>query len=142
MDPITVYQTELQLNRTAETDIVNLTPEIERIVSQSGIRNGIVNTFVAGSTGTIITLEHEPGLLKDIPAFLERIAPKKHDYYHEQTWHDGNGHSHVRASLLGPSLTVPIKDGRVIRGTWQQLAFMELDVSHRNRVLFITVIGE
>ena len=139
---MTVYQTELQLTRTTETEIVNITPGLERVVSQSGIRDGIVNAFIAGATGAIIALEYEPGLLKDIPALLERIIPKKQAYAHEQTWHDGNGHSHVRASLLGPSLTVPIRDGRLIHGTWQQLAFIELDVPQRNRALFITIIGE
>ncbi|MFW9854572.1 MAG: secondary thiamine-phosphate synthase enzyme YjbQ [Candidatus Thorarchaeota archaeon] len=137
-----VYQTEIQLNRTTETEIVNITPELERVVSQAGVRNGTLNTFIAGATGAIIALEFEPGLLKDIPALLERITPKKHHYFHEQTWHDDNGHSHVRASLLGPSLTVPIKDGRVVHGTWQQIAFVELDTRQRNRSLFITVIGE
>ncbi len=139
---MTVFQSEIQLKDTHETEIVDITSELERVVKKSEVKSGVVSVFVAGSTGTIITLEYEPGLLRDIPVFLERIAPKSIDYFHEQTWHDGNGHSHVRASLLGPSLTIPINQGQMIHGTWQQVAFMELDVKPRRRRLYVTVIGE
>ncbi|MFX0123543.1 MAG: secondary thiamine-phosphate synthase enzyme YjbQ [Candidatus Hodarchaeota archaeon] len=139
---MTVFQSEILLKETHETEIVDITSELERLVRQSGIKKGIVTVFVGGSTGAIITLEFEPGLLRDIPDFLERIASKSLDYFHEQTWHDGNGHSHVRASLLGPSLTIPINRGHVIHGTWQQVAFMELDVKPRKRELYVTIIGE
>ncbi|MFX0182785.1 MAG: secondary thiamine-phosphate synthase enzyme YjbQ [Candidatus Hodarchaeota archaeon] len=137
-----VFQSNIQLERTHETDIIDITSDLEDIVSRSGVSNGIISVFVAGSTGAIITLEYEPGLLKDIPALLERIAPKSIKYLHEKTWHDDNGHSHVRASLLGPSLTIPIDHGRVIHGTWQQVAFIELDTKPRNRNLYVTIIGE
>ena len=141
---MTVFQSEIQLRKTHETEIVDITSEIQREIARSGVRDGIVSIFVAGSTGAIISLEYEPGLLKDIPVLLEQLAPKHpaDNYFHEQTWHDGNGHSHVRASLLGPSMTVPIRQGQLIHGTWQQIAFMELDVKSRERQLFITVIGE
>ena len=139
---MTVFQSEIQLKETHETDIVDITSELDSIVQQSGVTMGIVSVFVAGSTGAIISLEYEPGLIRDIPDFLERIASKSLDYLHEKTWHDGNGHSHVRASLLGPSMTIPINQGRVTHGTWQQIAFMELDVKSRKRRLHITVIGE
>lgn len=139
---MTVYQAELNLKQTYEGDIIDITSEINQIVSKSDINNGIVSIFNAGSTGAIITLEYEPGLLKDIPDFLEKIIPKNMNYFHEQTWHDGNGHSHVRASLLGPSLTVPVNNNIVFHGTWQQIAFIELDVKPRKRKLMITVIGE
>ncbi len=141
---MTVFQSEIQLRNTHETEIVDITSEIQREISRSGVKDGIVSVFVAGSTGAIISLEYEPGLLKDIPALLEQLAPKypADNYFHEQTWHDGNGHSHVRASLLGPSMTVPIRQGQLIHGTWQQIAFMELDVKSRKRRLFITIIGE
>ncbi len=139
---MTVYQSELSLKQTYEGDIIDITSEISQIVSKSSIQEGIVSIFNAGSTGAIITLEYEPGLVKDIPDFLEKIIPKNRNYYHEQTWHDGNGHSHVRASLLGPSLTVPIINNNVIHGTWQQIAFIELDVKPRKRKLYITVIGD
>ncbi|MHA2224414.1 MAG: secondary thiamine-phosphate synthase enzyme YjbQ [Candidatus Hodarchaeales archaeon] len=139
---MTVFQSEIRLNRTHETEIVDISVELNRIVDRSGIKNGLISVFNAGSTGAIIALEYEPGLLKDIPDLLERLAPKDLNYLHDQTWHDGNGHSHVRASLLGPSLTVPIKGGNMIHGTWQQIAFIELDIKPRNRNLFVTVIGE
>lgn len=139
---MTVYQSEIQLKETRETEIVDITSDLERLVRQSDIKNGISTVFVGGSTGAIITLEFEPGLVRDIPDFLERVAPKSLDYFHEQTWHDGNGHSHVRASLLGPSLTIPITQGRIIHGTWQQIAFIELDIKPRKRQLYVTIIGE
>lgn len=140
---MTVFQSEIQLKETHENEIVDITSELDRIVKQSGVTKGIVSVFVAGSTGAIISLEYEPGLLKDIPALLEQLAPKypAEHYFHEQTWHDGNGHSHVRASLLGPSLTIPINQG-LTHGTWQQIAFMELDVKSRRRQLHVTIIGE
>ncbi|MHA2244396.1 MAG: secondary thiamine-phosphate synthase enzyme YjbQ [Candidatus Hodarchaeales archaeon] len=138
---MTVFQSEIQLKKTHENEIVDITSELDRIVQQSGVTKGIVSVFVAGSTGAIISLEYEPGLVCDIPDFLERIAPKSFDYLHEKTWHDGNGHSHVRASLLGPSLTIPINQG-LTHGTWQQIAFIELDVKSRKRQLHVTIIGE
>ncbi|MFX0171526.1 MAG: secondary thiamine-phosphate synthase enzyme YjbQ [Candidatus Hodarchaeota archaeon] len=137
-----VFQSNVQLKRTHETDIIDITSDLEQVVARSGISKGLLSIFVAGSTGAIITLEYEPGLLKDIPALLDRIAPKSIEYLHEKTWHDDNGHSHVRASLLGPSLTVPISHGQIIHGTWQQIAFLELDTKPRNRNLYVTVIGE
>ncbi|MHA1976838.1 MAG: secondary thiamine-phosphate synthase enzyme YjbQ [Candidatus Hodarchaeales archaeon] len=139
---MTVMHLEIELPRTYETDIIDITNKIEASVNKSKITEGIVNIFNAGSTGAIITLEHEPGLLKDIPEFLERIIPKSLTYLHEQTWHDNNGHSHVRASLMGPSLTVPIHKGKLIHGTWQQIAFLELDDKPRTRHLVVTIIGE
>lgn len=141
---MTVFHSEIQLRETHETEIIDITSEIQSEIARSGVKDGIVSIFVAGSTGAIISLEYEPGLIKDIPALLEQLAPKypANNYFHEQTWHDGNGHSHVRASLLGPSMTVPIRQGQLIHGTWQQIAFMELDIKSRKRRLFITIIGE
>ncbi len=139
---MTVLHLEFDLPRTYETDIINITDKVESAVYESKIKEGIVNIFNAGSTGAIITLEYEPGLLKDIPDFLERIIPKSMTYQHQQTWHDNNGHSHVRASLMGPSLTVPIHKGKLIHGTWQQIAFLELDDKPRTRRLVVTIIGE
>ncbi|WP_455463428.1 secondary thiamine-phosphate synthase enzyme YjbQ [Candidatus Hodarchaeum mangrovi] len=139
---MSVIQTKLPLLKTNENDIINITPNLEKLVMESGISTGILNVFNAGSTGSIITLEYKPELLKDIPNFLERIIPKKINYAHEQTWHDKNGHSHVRASLLGPSLTLPIENGRIVHGTWQQIAFIELDIKSRNRNLMVTILGE
>ena len=111
-------------------------------MAETKLKNGIVTVFVPGSTGALTTIEYEPGLLKDFPNMLERIAPKNLVYEHEKRWHDGNGHSHVRASLIGPSLTVPFANGRLTLGTWQQIIFMELDVRSRARNLILQIMGE
>jgi secondary thiamine-phosphate synthase enzyme len=136
-----VVNSEINLPRTHENDLIDITSDLEKIVTDSKIKDGILNVFNAGSTGAVITLEYEPGLIKDIPEFLERIIPKSGEYHHEKTWHDGNGHSHVKASLLGPSLTIPIREG-LVHGTWQQIAFLELDVKPRTRQLIVTIIGD
>ncbi|MBO3758000.1 MAG: secondary thiamine-phosphate synthase enzyme YjbQ [Thermoproteota archaeon] len=133
---------EINLETKEECDIIDITNKIKETVKTSGIKNGLINIFVPGSTGAVTTIEYEPGLLKDLPAALERIAPSNTYYEHEKMWHDGNGRSHVRASIIGPSLTIPIKDGKLILGTWQQVVFLELDVRPRKRSLVLTIIGE
>jgi len=125
-----------------ENDMVDITSKIEAQIRNSKLKKGICNIFVAGATGGIIAIEFEPGLREDFPAMLERIAPKNINYAHHMTWGDNNGHSHVRASLIGPSLTVPFKDGKLIHGTWQQIVFYEFDTRKRNRTLYLTIIGE
>lgn len=136
-----VYMDKIQL-KTDEMDIVDITSEVQASVSKSGISNGMVCVFCPGSTGAITTIEYEPGLMHDLPAALERIAPKGTRYEHEKMWHDGNGHSHVRASIIGPSIVVPVADGRLQLGTWQQIVFVECDVRSRNRILLTHVFGE
>jgi secondary thiamine-phosphate synthase enzyme len=126
-----------------EGEIPNITDRVEEIVERSGIKTGIVSCSVAGATAALTVIEYEPGLLEDFPAMLERIAPKNMDYAHHRTWNDGNGHSHVRASLIGPDITMPVRDRKIVRGTWQQLIFLELDArSSRDRQVHVTVIGE
>ncbi len=137
-----VVETELGIKTSGELDIVDITGEIEKIVSKTGIKNGIANVFIPGSTGAVTTIEYEPGLLKDLPNALERVAPRSAEYEHEKTWRDGNGHSHVRASIIGPSITIPIKDSALRLGTWQQVVFIELDVRPRSRRLVVTCLGE
>lgn len=137
-----VVETEVGIKTSGELDIVDITGEIAKIVSKTGIKNGVANVFVPGSTGSVTTIEYEPGLLKDLPNSLERVAPRNAEYEHEKTWHDGNGHSHVRASIIGPSITIPIKDGALRLGTWQQVVFVELDVRPRSRRLVVTCLGE
>ncbi len=137
-----VFQEEIRLHPTTELDMIDVTSEVQSIVKKSGITKGMVNVFVPGSTGALITIEHEPGLQKDFPKFLERVIPKDIYYHHHETWNDGNGHSHVRASLLGPSLTVPFSNGQLLVGTWQQIVFIELDIRTRNRRIIVTVYGE
>jgi secondary thiamine-phosphate synthase enzyme len=120
----------------------DVTQAVADIVQESGVRDGLVNVFCPGSTGGVTTIEYEPGLRRDFPEAMERIAPREMRYEHDETWHDGNGHSHVRASLLGPSLTVPVSGGRPLLGTWQQIVFLDFDVRPRRRRLVVTVLGE
>ncbi len=139
---MTVLTENISVKTKGEVDIIDLTDKIEGAVENSGLSKGIVTIFVPGSTGALTTIEYEPGLLQDFPAALERIAGRDISYEHETRWHDGNGHSHVRASLLGPSLTVPFNDSKLILGTWQQIVFVELDVRSRARNLVVQIIGE
>lgn len=133
---------QLSIKTAGEGDISDITAEISEAVVETKFKNGIVTIFVPGSTGSLTTIEYETGLLNDLPDMLERVAPKDFKYEHEKRWHDGNGHSHVRASLIGPSLTVPFINGRLTLGTWQQIIFMELDVRSRVRNLVIQIMGE
>lgn len=139
---MTVLTEHISVKTKGEVDIIDLTDKIEGTIENSGLSKGIVTIFVPGSTGALTTIEYEPGLLQDFPATLERIAGRDISYEHEKRWHDGNGHSHVRASLLGPSLTVPFNDAKLILGTWQQIVFIELDVRSRERNLVLQIIGE
>lgn len=141
-----VHTAELSLETQGEVEILDLSDEIARIVEASGIRLGTATAFVNGSTGAITTIEHEPGLVEeDLPAALERLFPRHGEgvtYGHERRWQDGNGHSHVRASFIGPSLTVPVRDGSPVLGTWQQVVFVELDNKPRDRTIFVHVVGD
>ena len=139
---LTVVTKQLSLNTEGEGDIIDLTGMVSKAVSESGVENGVVTVFVPGATGALTTIEYEPGLLMDFPNMLERVAPKSIVYEHEKRWHDGNGHSHVRASLIGPSLTVPFVKGRLTLGTWQQIVFLELDVRNRSRNITLQIMGE
>lgn len=132
----------LELDSKGENHIIDLTPHIIRELEETKVTHGIVTVFVPGSTGAVTTLEYEPGLIKDLPSILERIVPKNIYYAHEETWHDGNGHSHVRASLIGPSLTIPFVDRKLLLGTWQQVVFLELDIRPRRRKIVLQIIGE
>jgi len=131
----------LTLDVRADVDIKDITDAVQREVEGTGIRDGIVTIFAPGSTGVVTTLEYEPGLLKDIPAAMERLAPSDIDYEHHKTWHDDNGRGHVRAAIMGPSLVVPIVDGRVVHGTWQQIVFINMDTRPRRREVVLQVMG-
>ena len=139
---MSVYCGEVNIETNGDVDIVDITSDVQDVISKSKIKDGIVCVFVPGSTGSITSIEYEPGLMKDFPRFLEKIAPKGIHYDHHETWHDDNGHSHVRASLMGPSTTFPIKNGKLIHGTWQQLVFVELDTGPRNRNIIVQIVGE
>ena len=137
-----IYQREIQLQTSQHGQMHNLTDEIAQVVGESKVRSGLVNIFNIGSTGAIGTIEFEPGLQQDLPAMLDKLMPPSRDYGHERAWHDGNGHSHLQATLLGPSLTVPVKDGKLELGTWQQVFHLECDIKPRRRTIAITVMGD
>jgi secondary thiamine-phosphate synthase enzyme len=132
----------VQLRSSKENDIIDFTEQTSEALKESKLEKGIVTAFVSGSTAAITTIEYEPGLRHDFPKMLSRIVPKDIQYHHDDTWHDGNGHSHVRASLIGPSLSIPFSNGRLILGTWQQIVMLELDTRQRERVITLQILGE
>jgi secondary thiamine-phosphate synthase enzyme len=139
---LTVVTKQLSLNTQGEQDIIDITDMVSKAVEESRVKDGLITVFVPGATGALTTIEYEPGLLIDFPNMLERVAPKNISYEHEKRWRDGNGHSHVRASLIGPSLTIPVVKGELTLGTWQQIIFLELDVHSRRRTLILQIVGE
>jgi secondary thiamine-phosphate synthase enzyme len=139
---MTVITKTIEINSKGENDMVDITDQTLKAILESKLENGIVTIFVSGSTAAVTTMEYEPGLRTDFPIMLNRIIPKDIEYKHDETWQDGNGHSHVRASLIGPSLTVPFKDRNLILGTWQQIVFCELDTRSRERRITLQIIGE
>lgn len=138
---MTILQDELTIHSDNHGDMHDLTSAINKIVERSGVRLGTVHVFNVGSTGAIGTIEFEPGLLEDLPAVMDRIFPPSREYGHERTWNDGNGHSHLQATTLGPEITVPIKDGQMVLGTWQQVFHLECDTRARRRKIMVTVMG-
>jgi secondary thiamine-phosphate synthase enzyme len=136
------YSDEIHLETQGEPDIIDVTQQVKKQVSKSKIQSGLVTIFCTGSTAALTTIEYEPGLLKDLPDAMERFAPRDAVYEHHLRWQDGNGHSHVRASIIGPSITIPIQKGELPLGTWQQIVFLELDIRPRSRQLVVQAIGE
>jgi len=123
-------------------DIRDITDELSRLVQISGIRNGSLSASMTGSTGSLTTIESEPGVIEDLKAAVNRLAPPGIDYAHERAWHDGNGHSHVQAALMGPSIVLPIRNGALRLGTWQQVVAVNHDNRARKRAIEVTIIGE
>ncbi|HZQ07882.1 MAG TPA: secondary thiamine-phosphate synthase enzyme YjbQ [Anaerolineae bacterium] len=132
----------LELKTKAGYDVQDITPQIFRAVEESNINSGIVTIFCPGSTGGLTTLEFEPGVVADLRQVLDEITPPDRDYKHHQRWGDDNGRSHIRAALMGPSLTVPFVDKRLVLGEWQQIVFCEFDTRARTRKLVVQVMGE
>jgi secondary thiamine-phosphate synthase enzyme len=137
-----VLTDSVAVSTRGDSQMIDLTSEVQQLVARHGFREGQALVFVSGSTAGLTTVEFEPGLQRDLPAALERIAPRDLAYAHEETWHDDNGHSHVRASLLGASLAVPFKDGRLLLGTWQQIVLIDFDTRPRRREIVVQLSGE
>lgn len=132
----------INISTKGNCDIVDITAKVENLVEKNNFMEGNVLLFTGGSTAGITTIEYEPGLLKDYPDFFERIAPIDLNYEHDNTWHDGNGHSHIRAAIQGASLTVPFLNGRLLLGTWQQIVFIDFDNRVRKREITLQITGK
>lgn len=138
-----IYSAEFYCEKNAkDMKITDITKNVEKSVKDSKIKNGIVTVFVEGSTASISTMEYEPNLEKDIRNAMEKITPSDTEYEHHKTWGDRNGKSHVRATLVGPSITLPLNDGKMPLGTWQQIVLLDFDVPKRSRAIHVKVIGE
>jgi secondary thiamine-phosphate synthase enzyme len=137
-----VISDRILVRTRGDGDVVDITGETGRAITNCGLKNGIATLFVMGSTAGLTTVEYEPGLVADLGDAFERVAPRDVPYAHNARWGDGNGHSHVRASMLGPSLTVPFEDGRPMLGTWQQIVLIDFDNRPRRRELAVQLIGE
>lgn len=138
---MTVQTSTIEFRTQGNCDVVDITSKVVDCVRRAEVRNGIVVIFVPGSTGGVTTVEYEPGLVKDLKEVFQRIAPQGPRYHHDDRWQDGNGHAHVRASLVGPSLTVPVVNGRLALGTWQQIVFLDFDIYARNRELIVQIVS-
>ncbi len=132
----------IELQTRGHADMHDVTSQVQDHVRSSGVHSGLMTIFTSSSTSALTTIEFESGALDDLRRALDEIAPQDREYKHNLRWHDGNGHSHLRAALLGPSLTVPILDGQLALGTWQQILFIDFDVRARNRRLVVQIVGE
>ena len=137
-----VYQKQILLETRGHRQMHDLTADVAQIIHDSGVRTGTAHVFNVGSTGAIGAIEFEPGLLEDLPDMLDKLIPPSRSYGHERAWHDGNGHSHLQATVMGPSLSVPIANGKLILGTWQQIIHLECDIHARERTIMVTVMGD
>ena len=137
-----VVTAHIEVSTKGRRDVIDITGGVQDAVANSGMRAGTVTVFVTGSTAALTTIEYEPGLVRDIDLFLEKILPYGGKYHHHETWHDDNGAAHLQAALLGPSITVPFVDGRLTLGTWQQVVLIDCDTRPRSRKLVAQVMGE
>lgn len=137
-----IYSETVSLSTKGFSDILDITPHVDGVIDRSKMKNGLVTVFCSGSTGAVTTIEYESGVLKDLQKAIEKIVPSNIPYEHDRRWGDGNGFSHVRAALMKPSLTIPLAEGRLTLGTWQQIVFIDFDNRKRERNLIVQVIGE
>jgi secondary thiamine-phosphate synthase enzyme len=133
---------EFSIKTRGEGDMIDITDDISKILIKTDMKNGLLTSFIPGSTAALTTIEYEPGLKSDFPSAMDRLIPRDIPYEHDKTWHDGNGHSHVKASLIGPSLIIPFLNGRLTLGTWQQVVLLEMDTHSRSRRIVIQIMGE
>ena len=142
MANVTCFIDEIMVSMGMGPDIVDITARLNAVLDASGIRRGTLHATSLGSTGSLTTIEYEPGVVEDLKRAIRELAPPDRSYAHEDAWHDGNGHSHVQAALIGPSLVVPIRQGRMFLGTWQQVIIINHDNCTRDRKVGVTIIGE
>ena len=142
MSSVIFYFSSIEVKLSTGPDIIDITDNLNRIIEQSGIENGQTYASIVGSTGSLTTIEYENGVIQDLKEAINRLAPRDMVYAHELAWHDGNGHSHVQAALLGPSITLPIRRGRLRLGTWQQVVAINHDNRSRRRIIEVTLSGE
>lgn len=141
MSDLSMHVETIEVSLTVGVDIQDITSDLRRLAASAAIRDGCLNAAVVGSTGSLTTIEYEPGVVEDLRRAIDRMAPPGMEYEHEKAWRDGNGHSHVGAALLGPSLSIPIRDGKLVLGTWQQAVVINHDNRARKRRVEVTVIG-
>lgn len=142
MIKMNVYTGEIIIKDKGGFEVFNITEKVKEEIRKSRLKDGTVTVFVPGATGALTTIEYEPGLVKDLKELLDKYIPPGRNYHHEERWHDGNGHSHLRASFIGPSISVPFVNSQLTLGTWQQIIFLELDNKPHTRKLVIQVVGE
>ena len=141
MNQVSVFCISLEVQLDSGPDLRDITPALERLIEKFQIKQGELCATMVGSTGSLTTIEYEPGVVMDLMAAINRLAPPEFEYEHEKAWHDGNGHSHVQAALLGPSIALPIRNGRLKMGTWQQAVAINHDNRPRQRTIEVTIIG-
>jgi len=138
---VPVHAGELRFSTEGDCDVIDITAGVQSVVGQAGVENGLVSLFVPGSTAAVTAMEHEPGGVRDLRAALDRLIPAEGDYAHNRLNHDTNSHAHIRAAIVGPSQTVPVRDGRLELGTWQQLVLVDFDDRPRQRTVSVQVLG-
>jgi len=141
MKSVEIYTDTIKMKLKIGPDMFDITPELENLINESQIQTGNLCATMVGSTGSITTIEFEPGVVEDLKRAINSLAPPGLEYEHEKAWHDGNGHSHVQAALLGPSIVLPIRNGKLRRGTWQQVVAINHDNRSRTRSVEVTIIG-
>ena len=141
MKSVEMFYQSIEVSLKVGPDMCDITPALEGLIRESGIENGVLFAAVVGSTGSLTTIEYEPGVVEDLKMAINRLAPPGREYEHEKAWHDGNGHSHVQAALLGPSLALPVRSGRLQTGTWQQTVAINHDNRARTRTIEVTITG-